>query len=298
VDNEEIAKDKYKPDFKPGDMLFVWARNSEEARTENSEGKKVALPKKWINPWIGPFKMIKWTSERKCILDVAGKEKEFIVNRLAKHNRWDEVNPTTYAWSLKGKAAEKERARPEPQSAAQEEKDPVEIFDDEYIFQEGEFIVFEQEPTKDYPIPFGIGTVIKHNKGERIDFQWRGNMNNNERGKWDLCWYQQNEQKIYYAPKPLHKSHERNTGEATDTRIKAGDVIMSSRGGTEILHSDRASKGLFLTLTTKAKKLIEANSYVEEGRKKMQEWASMRANEDKDKAVIQEQGRAKKHRGG
>jgi hypothetical protein len=170
VDNEEIAKDKYKPDFKTGDMLFVWARNSEEARTENFEGKKVALPKKWINPWIGPFKMIKWTSERKCILDVAGKEKEFIVNRLAKHTRWDEVSPTTYAWSLKEKAQGRESAKAKPQDAPLEKKDSMEVFDDDYIFKEGEIIVFEQEPTKDYPIPFGVGTVLKHNKGERIDF--------------------------------------------------------------------------------------------------------------------------------
>ena len=84
-------------------MLFVWARNSEEARTETTTGKKVALPKKWINPWIGPYKLIKWVSERKCLLDCAGKQQEYIVNRLSKHNRWDEVNPSTYAWSLRKK---------------------------------------------------------------------------------------------------------------------------------------------------------------------------------------------------
>ena len=31
---------------------------------------------------------------------------------------------------------------------------------------------------------------------------------------------------------------ERNTGDATDTKIKIGDVIVSSRGEVEILHSD------------------------------------------------------------
>ena len=103
VENEDRGGDKTRPDFKPGDMLFVWARSSEETRFERPDGKKVALPKKWVNPWIGPYEMIRWTSERKCLLDCAGKEQEFIVNRLSKHNRWDEINPSTYTWALKEK---------------------------------------------------------------------------------------------------------------------------------------------------------------------------------------------------
>ena len=149
----------------------------------------------------------------------------------------------------------------------------MEVFDNEYVFQPGETIVFEQEPTKDYPIPFGVGTVLKHNKGDCVDFQWRGNRNNNEKGRWDLCWYQQNEQKIYYSAKPIHHNHDLNTGEATDTKIKCEDVIMSSRGDVEILHGDR-HKDSFMTLTSRARKIIEANSYVESGRKKLQRWAA------------------------
>ena len=53
VENEDRGGDKNRPDFKPGDMLFVWARSSEETRFERADGKKVALPKKWVNPWIG-----------------------------------------------------------------------------------------------------------------------------------------------------------------------------------------------------------------------------------------------------
>ena len=117
----------------------------------------------------------------------------------------------------------------------------------------------------------------RHVKGEPIQFQWRGNRNNNERGRWDLCWYQQNEQKIYYSAKPIHHSHERNTGDATDTKIKVGDVIMSSRGDVEILHSDKARDASYLTLTSQAKKIIEANAYVVDGRKKLQRWATKSA---------------------
>jgi hypothetical protein len=102
-----------------------------------------------------------------------------------------------------------------------------------------------------------------------VQFQWRGNRNNNEKGKWDLCWYQQNEQKIYYAAAPLHTSHEKNTGEATDTIIKAGDIVMSSRGGVEILCVDKGNKANYMTITTKARKIIEANPYVKKGKKQV-----------------------------
>ena len=134
--------------------MFVWARNSEEARTERADGKIVALPKKWINPWVGPYKMIKWTSERKCLLDCAGKEQEFVVNRLSKHNRWDKINPSTYTWALKEKQKERilEKKSSEEVIAIEE---GLEIFNSDYIFRKGEIIVFEQQISESYPVPFG-----------------------------------------------------------------------------------------------------------------------------------------------
>jgi hypothetical protein len=152
--------DKSKPDYKPGDLLFVWARSSEESRTERADGKKTALPKKWVNPWIGPYRLIRGTSERKCLLDCAGKEQEFIVNRLSKHNRWDEVNPSTYAWSLKTREEQKEKPA--------EEKA---IFGRDCVFEKGEIIDFEQLESEAYNIPFGLGVVIEHKKGKLIEFQ-------------------------------------------------------------------------------------------------------------------------------
>ena len=271
VENEDRGGDRSKPNFIPGDMLFVWARNSDESRVEKADGKKITLPKKWINPWIGPYRMIKWTSERKCLLDCAGKQQEFIVNRLSKHNRWDEVNPSTYAWSLRKeeKPREKENDEELPQAPIVEIA-KKQVFAKDHVFQKGEVIVFEQQESEIYPIPFGMGTVLEHAKGEVIKFQWMGNSLNNEKGKWDLCWFQENEAKIYYQPKPLHKKHPANTGEDTDTRVKAEDVIMSSAGSVEILGLEKAKESSYRRLTFGARKIIESNPYVQEGRLRMQ----------------------------
>ena len=267
VENEDRGGAKTKPDFKPGDMLFVWARNSEEARTERADGKIVALPKKWINPWVGPYKMIKWTSERKCLLDCAGKEQEFVVNRLSKHNRWDEINPSTYTWALREKQKERilEKKSSEEVIAIEE---GLEIFNSDYIFRKGEIIVFEQQISESYPVPFGVGIVLDHVKGGVIKFQWMGNSNNNEKGKWEPCWFQANEAKIYYSNSPLHKNHPANTGEDTDTRLKLDDVIMSSRGKVEILNQDKAKEATYKRISSLAKKIIESNPYVREEREK------------------------------
>jgi hypothetical protein len=122
---------------------------------------------------------------------------------LSKHNRWDEVNPSTYAWSLKTREEQKEKPA--------EEKA---IFGRDYVFEKGEIIVFEQLESEAYNIPFGLGVVIEHKKGKLIEFQWLGNSFNNEKGKWELCWYQENEAKIYYSSRPLHNIHTPNTGTA------------------------------------------------------------------------------------
>jgi hypothetical protein len=269
VENEEKGGVKTKPDFKPGDMLFVWARNSEEARAETTTGRKIALPKKWINPWIGPYKLIKWVSERKCLLDCAGKHQEYIVNRLSKHNRWDEVNPSTYAWSLRKESSDKSKPK---ELRPQEKPRPNEkqIFEEGHLFQKDEIIVFEQQESEAYPIPFGMGVVLEHNKNELIKFQWMGNSTNNEKGKWEPCWFQENEAKIYYQQTPLHKKHPANTGEDTDTRVKPGDVIISSGGGMEILGQDKTKDHLYRKITASARKIIEANPYVIEGRARLE----------------------------
>jgi hypothetical protein len=111
---------------------------------------------------------------------------------------------------------------------------------------------------------------MDHKKGRLVEFQWMGNSVNNEKGKWDLCWHQENEAKIYYSSKPLHKNHTPNTGVDTETRIKPDDVIMSSRGKTDILHLDKTKDSSSRRITSAARKVIEDNPYVMEARQRMQ----------------------------
>jgi hypothetical protein len=70
---------QYKPAYEPGDLLLVWEKASSESRLQGDirrwqgdQGGK--LPGKLRNPWQGPHKMIRWSGDRKCILDVDGKK--------------------------------------------------------------------------------------------------------------------------------------------------------------------------------------------------------------------------------
>ena len=44
--------------------------------------------------------------------------------------------------------------------------------------------MFEQQESEVYPIPFGMGIVLEHNKGELVKFLWMGNSVNNDKGSW------------------------------------------------------------------------------------------------------------------
>ena len=99
--NADRAPNQFKPEFKVGDWLMVWERTVDEARIvidEKAEVKKIAghpavVPGKLRNPWSGPYKMVRWEGERKCVVLVTGrgpaKEVTYNVNRLFKHHTWD-----------------------------------------------------------------------------------------------------------------------------------------------------------------------------------------------------------------
>ena len=109
VDNERRAPARTIPNFKPHDFLYIWARSSKEQFAQESNGKKTALPRKWVNPWVGPFEMIRWQGNRYCVLNYRGKEKAFSVDRLSKHQQWDEIRPDTYKWQLQAQKQEMEQ---------------------------------------------------------------------------------------------------------------------------------------------------------------------------------------------
>ena len=91
---DQMPDNQYKPKFIPGDHLLVWEKAAQETRLQidekNLKGHEGGrLPGKLGNPWQGPFRMIRWNGERKCVVDRNGKEAEYNVNRLTKQYPWD-----------------------------------------------------------------------------------------------------------------------------------------------------------------------------------------------------------------
>ena len=81
-------------------MKFIWARSNYETSSTDIDGNKTILPKKWTNPWIRPYKMIRWDGPRYCIVESNEKKVRYHVNRLTKHRQWDEINPDTFKWEV------------------------------------------------------------------------------------------------------------------------------------------------------------------------------------------------------
>ena len=160
VDNERRAPARSIPNFKQGDFLYVWARSSKEQYAQEANGKRVALPRKWVNPWVGPFEMIRWQGHRYCVLNCSGKEKVFSVDRLTKHQQWDEIHPSTYKWDLE--EHKKDKAQRHLLQGQQDKKGDGsgEVVDDEARWvksdpQVDDIVVFDVKPSKETPYSLG-----------------------------------------------------------------------------------------------------------------------------------------------
>jgi hypothetical protein len=54
---------------------------------------------------------------------------------LSKHNRWDEVNPSTYAWSLKSKQKQEEKPEEGKTIEISPPKEEHEVFGKDYVLR-------------------------------------------------------------------------------------------------------------------------------------------------------------------
>ena len=135
--NKERKPLQYEPDLKEGDLVMLQARSAQESRIEETDekGHRITLPEKLRNPFIGPFRILAWKGEdkRKCILDI-DKRIAHNVNRLIKHEVWDDVNTDTN---------KKPKLRIEP-----EEKKSLAT---------GDMIVYRNKKLKN---PFGVGKIL------------------------------------------------------------------------------------------------------------------------------------------
>ena len=94
--NKARKPEQFKPNFKPGDLLMLKIRAAKEGRLHEKDdaGRTVSIPEKLRNPFIGPFRMIRWVNDRNCALDMDGKESIHNVNRLIRHV-WDDSHVCT-----------------------------------------------------------------------------------------------------------------------------------------------------------------------------------------------------------
>ena len=228
VDNERRAPARTIPNFKPHDFLYIWARSSKEQFAQESNGKKTALPRKWVNPWVGPFEMIRWQGNRYCVLNYRGKEKAFSVDRLSKHQQWDEIRPDTYKWQLQAQKQEMEQKH--LLKGAYMEENAAVMDDDAWIKEDpqiGDVVVFDVKPSDENPLQFGLGIIkeISIGKKGKIHFQWMGNFKMQQDKPFLPCW-EDAKKKIYYKATPEHKTHKALTGRDTSTKITIANAIM------------------------------------------------------------------------
>jgi transposase InsO family protein len=235
IGNKERAHEKFRPNYKLGDKLYVWEVSSIDAMVQNSETNNFTkLPKKWTNKWSGPFDFIEWISERSCTVNYYGKPTLYPANRLSLHTPWDTVNPDTNAWCLQNRKGEPGSMASVPMKTT--DKDPPPIAAD-YVLKTDELFVFPMDISEENLLPFGMGKVIHHKPGQFINFQWMSNFNQNQLAKFLPMWFQPSDKKSYYKAKPTSPGHPPYTGKDVGVFIKIEDLILVS-GDTAFLEED------------------------------------------------------------
>jgi len=206
------------PEYKVGDMLYLWEKSSEESRLrheireiEGHKGRK--LPSKLVNPWGGPYKVVKILDKRYCVIDKGGHEVKHNVNRLAKQHRWDEWHADT-AEPFGPLLKDKPMIAPGLEKA-QKSRD----------VKAGETIVFPMNMSDLHPLPFGVGRVVEVKDRQDLRFQWLGNRTCLANGVFHPAWISSKDNKFYYKPERSHNTHKPFLGEHSDVIIGTDDLL-------------------------------------------------------------------------
>ena len=203
--NKERRPPQTKPDFRPGDLLLLMERSAKEGRIEErtAEGKAIPLPEKLRLTYTGPYTMLRWCGDLKCVIDMNGKAVAHNVNRLIKHHSWDDQHPMT------------DTPRPPPTPAPPRTPGKGEIF---------AFLTAVNEENK---CDFGLGRVIELELSG-IYFQWLGNhpLTTADK-KFRPGWIDPKDGKHYYAEKKNKAGHQLLTNKDTLTTVAIESVIAS-----------------------------------------------------------------------
>jgi exodeoxyribonuclease III len=243
--NQERKPDnEYKPEFEPGDLLLVWEKASAESRLkgdirrlQGDEGG--VLPGKLRNPWQGPFKMLRWTGERTCMIERNGKEEEYNVNRLTKQYEWDAEHPDTSGLLI----AQGQSKEPAQKKRKIEDRNTLKP-----KLEVGHMVIFPKELARGHRSPFGMGKILNIRQDGIVEFQWFGNYFYNANGIFQPGWKNLREDLGYYGRK-ISRLDVPWTGEHTEEPLAIDQIITS---GSDLLGKDKK-------LTAKARKFIEAS---------------------------------------
>ena len=240
---ERDSRERYDPDFKVGEELFVWMRSALESHLPKAaEGKedpeeakkKRKLPSKFVNPWAGPYRVLRKLTNLYYELDFNGTPKKFQVNRLTRSHNWDDLNKDTHVWRSPRQRTSLHRAR---SNLDADDDDDEGVTFNKGPLQKKEFVIFKMEMTDEYQVPFGIARVLQVEPN--LSLQWFGNRHDRVDGTYRPMWFQPRTKQAYYNANPEHFSHRSYTMDDTQTPLDLTDVICRGFGlltGEDRLH--------------------------------------------------------------
>jgi hypothetical protein len=241
--SERDDRERYDPDFKVGEELFVWMRSSLESHlpktaetektTSEESRKKRKLPSKFTNPWAGPYRVLRKLNDLYYELDFNGTPKKFQVNRLTRSHNWDDLNKDTHEW--RSPRQRTSLHQPRPDSEHEGENDSVILT--RGPLQKKEFVIFKMEMTDEYKVPFGVAQVLQVEP--ELILQWFGNRHDRVDGTYRPMWFQPRTKQAYYNANPEHVSHRAYTMADTQTPLDLSDVVCRGFGlitGEDKLH--------------------------------------------------------------
>jgi hypothetical protein len=241
---ERVEGKKFKPDFSPGDEVFIWKKSAKESklceddreagrdrpngRHKDGATRRRTVPTKLQYRWHDPSTVVRLEGDMYCVVKREGVETRIHVNRLTRKYHWTEAMPDTAIWDWLPVAKPSE-----PKTANQGARDKGPI-------AEGETIIFPNDLEDGSKIPFGIGIVTDASDQCNIQFQWLGNAKGRANVTFRLCWHQMRTSELYYAAHKLHANHTPGTGSNVDAKevIAHGTDVLNVEGkiSTKIRH--------------------------------------------------------------
>ena len=216
--------------FSNGQQVFYWFDKSSEKTEGLAHGPyRVTIPEKWRSWWQGPYTITSTLSNKLYVIDVGGVPTTVNVNRLLSVPAWNsyisDTSPSDH-WTVG--------------SSLQPSADPCQgLVEQTAPLREartGDLAVWPLAPSKDNPLPFGLGKIMSINSDGSVVLQWYGNFAMNIHSTFKPCWFQKSTNQIYYASASAHPSHPPHFTDETHTSVLLSDLVTY---GFALLDNDR-----------------------------------------------------------